>query len=556
MAFDGIMTAAVAFELNSLLCGSKIEKVYQPEAEELILNLHTKTGKMKLYMSAASHNARIHLYTEEFINPQNPSAFCMLMRKHIQSGRITQVRQVGSERIVEISIETLDELGYNVSKKLMVEIMGKHSNISLIDASSMKIIDCIKRVSVDQSRLRQLLPGLIYTLPPAQDKTPFKDVTCDDMHSFAGRKLLDCIGGLSPVLCDEILKDGPEKAYDNLDAIRKSVESGIFAPCVYLKEDGSPMDFTVTPLSAYENILEKIPCESVSEAVQKYYSGRESSNRIKQKGQNLKKTVEQKLKKLYLKKQKLSEELMKAENSDQLRLYGELLTANLHMCRPGDSSVTVTNYYDGSQLTIPLDKRYSPSKNAQNYFKRYSKSRTAIKEKTLQLELNENDIGYMESVLAHIENAESLETVEAIRAELTEQGYLKKRKSREIQKKHKASPIEYTSSEGYRILVGRNNTENDWLTLKKAGRNDLWLHTKDIPGSHVIVFLEGNEPDETTIYEAAQIAAYHSKARNSHQVPVDYVPVKYVKKPGGSKPGMVIFTNNRTVYVTPEIPEK
>lgn len=555
MAFDGITTAAVAMELDRLLSGSKIEKVYQPEAEELILNLHTRTGKMKLYISASSHNSRIHIYTEEFINPQNPSSFCMLMRKHIQSGRITSVRQVGSERIIEISIETLDELGYSVSKKLIAEIMGKHSNITLVDAQTMKIIDSIKRVSIDQSRFRQLLPGLTYSYPPLQDKIPFRDVTREDTISMKGRRLLDCIGGLSPVMCDEILKDGYDKVYDNLEDIRSRIDAGVFYPCIYLREDKSPMDFSVTPVSAYECTLEKVTYDSVSEAVQNYYSGRDSSNRVKQKSHDLKRAAEQKLKKLYLKKQKLSEELLKAENSEELRLYGELLTANLHLAKSGASSVTVTNYYDGNEITIPLDRRYPPSKNAQNYFKRYGKSKTAIREKTVQIEENNRDIEYLESVLSLIENADSLDSVEALRNELTEEGYLRRKKTHQIQKKQKIRPIEYRSSEGFRILVGRSNTENDYLTLKMAGRNDLWLHTKDIPGSHVIVFLEGKEADESTIYEAAKIAAYHSKARNSEQVPVDYVPVKYVKKPGKSKPGMVIFTGNRTVYVKPEIPE-
>lgn len=555
MAFDGITTAAVAMELDRLLSGSKIEKVYQPEAEELILILHTRTGRMKLYISASSHNARIHIYTEEFINPQNPSSFCMLMRKHIQSGRITSVRQVGSERIIEISIETLDELGYGVSRKLIVEIMGKHSNITLVDAQTMKIIDSIKRVSIDQSRYRQLLPGLTYSYPPGQDKIPFREVTREDTMSMKGRRLLDCIGGLSPVMCDEIQKDGYDRVFDNLEAIRSRIDAGVFYPCIYLKEDKSPMDFSVTPISAYESTLEKAAYDSVSEAVQNFYSGRDSSNRVKQKSHDLKRAAEQKLKKLYLKKQKLSEELLKAENSEELRLYGELLTANLHLAQPGASSVTVTNYYDGNQISIPLDRRYSPSKNAQNYFKRYGKSKTAIREKTVQIEENDRDIEYLESVLSLIENADSLDSVEALRNELTEEGYLRRKKSHRIQKKQKVRPIEYRSSEGFRILVGRSNTENDYLTLKMAGRNDLWLHTKDIPGSHVIVFLEGREADETTIYEAAKIAAYHSKARNSEQVPVDYVPVKYVKKPGKSKPGMVIFTNNKTVYVKPQIPE-
>ena len=552
MAFDGIMTAAVTYELNHVLQGGKIEKVYQPEAEELVLNIHSKSGKLKLYMSSSGNHAGMYLSSENFSNPANPSAFCMLLRKHLQSGRITSIKQVGSERIAEIYIETMDELGFNVNKKLVVEIMGKHSNISLVDESSGKIIDSIKRVSIDTSRVRQLLPGMIYQYPPLQDKIPFREVTAGDVASFEGRRLLDCIGGISPSIADEL--EG--NVYENLENIRQRLESGDFMPCVYLKDDSSPMEFSAFPLRAYENNLGKVNFNTVSEATEYYFSHRTSSNRIRQKGNDLLKAVEQKLKKLYLKKQRLAEDLLKAENSEELRLYGELLTANLHRCRTGDRSVTVDNYYNGTTVTIPLDVRYSPSKNAQMYFKKYGKSKTAVREKALQIEENDRDIQYLESVLSYIENADSADTIEALRTELTAEGYLKRRKNSPVQKKQKPSPVEYISSEGFRILVGRNNTENDTLTLKLAGKTDLWLHTKDIPGSHVIVFTEGKEMDEKTIFEAAAIAAYHSKARNSEQVPVDYVPVKYVKKPNGAKPGMVIFTNNRTVYVKPAIPGK
>ena len=550
MAFDGVMTAAVVYELNHILQGGKIEKVYQPEAEELVFNIHSKSGKLKLYISSSGNHAGIYISSESFSNPASPSAFCMLLRKHLQSGRITDIRQVGSERIVEIYIETMDELGFNVNKKLVVEIMGKHSNISLVDEGSGKIIDSIKRISIDTSRVRQLLPGMIYQYPPLQDKIPFKEVTPEAATGFEGKRLIDCIGGISSAISGEL--EG--NTFEALSAIIQRLASGDFSPCVYLKEDNSPMEFSAFPLKAYENNLDKVTFNTVSEAIEYYYSHRASSNRIKQKGNDLLKAVEQKLKKLYLKKQRLSEDLLKAENSEDLRLYGELLTANLHKCKTGDSSVTVDNYYDGTTVTIPLDIKYSPSKNAQMYFKKYGKSKTAIKEKALQIEENNKDIQYLESVLSYIENAESADTIEALRTELTAEGYLKRRKNNPVQKKQKASPIEYISSKGFRILVGRNNTENDTLTLKIAGKTDLWLHTKDIPGSHVIVFTEGKEADEKTIFEAAAIAAYHSKARNSEQVPVDYVPVKYVKKPSGAKPGMVIFTNNRTVYVKPQIP--
>ena len=313
MAFDGIMTAAVTYELNHTLQGGKIEKVYQPEAEELVFNIHSKSGKLKLYISSSGNHAGIYLSSESYSNPANPSAFCMLLRKHLQSGRITDVKQVGSERIAEIYIETMDELGFNVNKKLVVEIMGKHSNISLVDEGTGKIIDSIKRISIDTSRVRQLLPGMIYQYPPLQDKIPFKEVTAEDISSFENRRLLDCIGGISPSIADELEGNISE----NLEAIRQRLATGDFSPCVYLKEDGSPMEFSAFPLRAYENHLNKVDFNTVSEAVEYYYSHRASSNRIKQKGTDLLKAVEQKLKKLYLKKQRLSEDLLKAENSEE-----------------------------------------------------------------------------------------------------------------------------------------------------------------------------------------------------------------------------------------------
>ncbi len=287
-----------------------------------------------------------------------------------------------------------------------------------------------------------------------------------------------------------------------------------------------------------------------------YFGKKASSNQGRQKSHDLIKSVNAQLDKMYLKKKRLSEDLLRAENSEDLRLFGELLTANIHLVSPGAKSVEVTNYYDGSRVTIPLDVKLSPSKNAQRYFKKYGKAKTAIKEKQIQLAENDDEINYLESVLSFLENTEDVGEIESLRAELVETGYVRRRKQSGgfKEKKTKPAPYRYTLSNGMGVLVGRNNKENDYLTFKLAGNRDLWLHTKDIPGSHVIVQSAGAELDEASIWEAAAIAAYHSKARTSENVPVDYVPVKFVKKPSGAKPGMVIFTNNRTVYVNPKIP--
>lgn len=551
MAFDGIVTAAAAFELKEKLLLGKIEKVYQPEPDELVFHIHTRNGNYRLYASAASDHARIHLITENPPNPAVPLAFCMLLRKHLQGGRITDICQKDSERIIEITLETLDELGFAVNKRLIFEIMGKHSNIILVDLTTGKIIDSIKRVSIDVNRARQVLPGKIYEYPPVQDKIPFKEITPEQLSGISRdpKSLLSAIGGISPAAA-ALLADSNEP-YETLKDIRTSISAGTFTPAVYLKDDGTPGDFHVIPLDIYP---EKKIFDSVSKMLDYYFVNKESSNRIRQKSSDLEKNLTSMLNKLYLKRQRLGEDLIKAGNSDKYRLFGELLTANIHAVSPGADSVNVINYYDGSRIDIPLDPKYSASKNAQRYFKKYGKARTALKEKQIQIQETDLDISYLESVSAFLENVTTVDEVDSIRDELIEAGFLKRRKTVGIKKKPKIKPYRYETADGFKVLAGHNNKENDQLTFKMAGPKDYWFHTKDIHGSHVILFTEGRELTETAIFDAAAIAAYHSKGRASENVPVDYTQVKHVKKPAGAKPGMVIFTHNRTVYVTPKLP--
>ena len=555
MAFDGIITCAMVKELQNKIYLGKIEKVYQPENDELVFHIHTKTGNVKLFASVGSAHARLHFIEENPKNPPVPLAFCMLLRKHLQGGRIVEISQKDSERIIEISLETLNELGFNVSKKLIFEIMGKHSNIILVDMTTGKIIDSIKRVSIDVNRVRQVLPGKEYEYPPVQDKIPFKVITADQLGAIDAnsKAILSQVGGISPAIAWELT--AKKDRYGFLQQILESIARGTFVPRVYLDEKDVPQEFHITDLTEYEDAARRMDFQTLSQCLAYYFDNKASSNRARQKSHDLVKSVTTTLDKLYLKKQRLSEDLLKAENSEDLRLYGELLTANMHLIKPGDKSVEVVNYYDNSTVKIPLDERHTPAKNAQQYFKRYGKAKTAVKEKQIQLEEVDDDIKYLESVLSYLNNTDSIEEIEALRTELIETGYIRRRKTTFKEKKYKPQPHRYETTDGFTVLVGRNNKENDYLTLKTASKADIWFHTKDIPGSHVIVQTDGKELSESDIFEAAAIAAYHSKGRTSENVPVDYVAVRYVKKPAGAKPGMVIFTNNKTVWVNPGLPE-
>ena len=569
MAYDGIITYAAAKELNERIVPGKIEKVYQPGPDDLLVHIHTQRGNVRLFMSCNSQSARVCLTEGSYTNPEQPPAFCMLLRKHIQGGRITSVSQKDSERIIEIDIEAQNEMGFSVCRRLIVEIMSKHSNIVLVDLETGKIIDSIKRISIDVNRYRQLLPGVVYQYPPEQDKIPFRDVGPLTGLPCGDRAIMARVSGISPAISREMLRycregddatlisDAPAR---RLMEIVSSVSDGSARPRAYV-DDGTPREFHICDLEEFEE-LETRFFDTVSECIDYYYSNRDTSNLVRQKSMPLLKSAQAALDKALLKKKKLSEDLLNAENSDKYRLYGELLTANLHMVEPGAKSVTVTNYYDGSLITIPLDEKTGAAANAQRYFKKYSKARTAIHEKQAQLEDNDMDIAYLESVVRNIEAADNVPLLEAIRDELEQTGYLRRRQkaSQRRRTKPKPEPYRYTLSDGTEVLAGRNNMENDWLTMKYASKIDVWMHTKDIPGSHVIVKLgDGRNVDDLSaelIYEAASIAAYHSKAGSGDNVPVDYVPVRYVKKPAGSKPGMVIFTHNRTVYVTPKLPQQ
>lgn len=574
MAFDAIVTRAMVKELNDLILLGKIDKIYQPIRDELVINIHTKRGNKRIFASASSNAPRLHFIDYNTANPATPFAFCMLLRKHLSGGRIIAIKQKDCERIIEFSFETLNELGFTLGKKLIFEIMGKHSNIILVDTESGNIVDAIKRVSIDTSRARQVLPGMRYEYPPAQDKIGFDELTFEEFAALqpSPKIYLNTIGGISPAIARELadmaLNRCKQEAFELIKAasqIGNAPETNLardsrqeIKPVIYYedKECTKPLDYHVMNLNELEQSAYSRHFDSMSECIDSFFSGKINSSLVKQRSHDLYKKVQAMYDKAVLKKQKLSEDLISAQDSEYLRLYGEILTANLHAVKPGISKVKLVNYYDGSEIEIPLDTRFSASKNAQIYFKKYGKSKTAIKEKTSQLKETQADIDYLDSVLSFLDEPENSDDIEAVRAELVEGGYLRPRKLKGKVLKFKPSPHRYKSPSGFDILVGRNNKENDLLTLKTASKSDIWLHTKDIPGSHVILKTNGENAAADDIYCAAAIAAWHSKAKSSANVAVDYVPVRYVKKPSGAKPGMVIFTNNHTVYIDPALPKK
>lgn len=575
MAFDGIVTTAVVRDLQENLTGGRIDRIYQPSADEIILQVRRGREKYRLYISANTSHAGLYFISEKDTNPQNPPAFCMLMRKHMQSARIRAVRQVESERIIEIDTDAVNELGFAVNHRLTVEIMGKHSNIILIDIASGRIIDAIKRLSMDVNRFRQILPGTLYVRPPSHGKIPYFDLSAEDFRKAMlpsqghnlDKALVSSIQGISPLFASELLyradiygSDPDESHIDRLyneliSAVREASE-GPGAPCIYTdRRTGTPCEFHALDLTILSEKYDRTATENISIACGLYFEGRDSSNRIRQKSSDIRRVISRALDRLLLKKQRLEEDLLRAEDSEKYRLYGELLTASLHNVTDGRQYAEVENYYDGTIMKIPLDPRYSAARNAQRYFKKYSKSKTAVIEKQRQLEETSQEIDYLESVVTFVHNAMTSEDLDDIRSELADNGYMKHRHSRGQQKKQKLHPYRYSLSSGLEVAAGRNNIENDQLTFRKASAGDIWMHTKDIPGSHVVVFTNGRQLTAEEIYEAASVAAYHSKARQSENVPVDYVNIRHVRKPNGARPGFVTFTNNRTVYVDPLLPE-
>ncbi len=578
MAFDGIVVHAIAGELNELLRDGKIDKIHQPEKDTVTIIVRTRAGAYRLLLCANPSCARVHLASGSMENPMQPPMFCMLMRKHLSGGRITLIEQPEFERIIRIHIESYDELGELSEKVLICELMGKYSNIILINKDS-KIIDSVYHIDLSVSSVRQILPGLIYTAPPAQDKLNPALVGKDEIKKGLStsnvplfKQLMDAYSGISPLMAREAVyratgftdKTGEEASGEELDKtayiFSKMIENtlgGVYTPCTAAdKDSGKLIDFNALEITQFESMANVTVYESVNEAAEAFYLKKSSMQSLKQKSGDLMKFVNNNLERCLKKLQIENETLEKAKNKEKFKIYGDLITANLYRIEQGMKHIECENFYSetGETVKIPLKDDLTPAKNAQRYYTKYTKEKTAEAETAKQKELNLKEIDYLESVKEAIELAESGAEIAMIREELTEQGYLKHRGGKKGNKKKTLpTPMHFVSDDGYDIYVGKNNAQNDYVTLKLSRSTDIWFHTKSIHGSHAIVRTpDAMEVPDRTYLQAAALAAYYSKARNSKSVPVDYTEVKNVKKPAGAKPGMVIYVNYNTIYADPD----
>lgn len=579
MALDGLVIHSLAHELHSKLVGGKIDKIHQPENDELVLYIRNNKENFKLVLSSSASNPRVYIannYKKE--NPIKAPMFCMLFRKYIQGGIITEISQVNFERIIKISVESFDELKEKTTKDIYIEIMGRHSNIILVQQSEEKIIDSIKRIPPSISRVRQLLPNLTYELPPAQDKiNPIKGASIKSfiniLREFDGplfKGIYSKFLGVSPCVAREICHRSNLNPNDKAESMSRDelsilyrvfsdlftkIKNNEYSPCIVIDEKlDKVIDFSCIDLT-YLDGNKFIRNDSISQVIEDYYKTKDIKDRIHQRTSDLRKSISIKLDRLYHKQKKIEKELIDADNADIYKVRGELLTAYIYMIEKGMKSIDVANFYDEnySNITISLNENLTPSENAQKYFKKYSKLKTAKKELTSQIEICNEEIEYLENIMLGIENCENLDELEDIKEELIRLGYAKSTRKYKVKKDIDLTtkPNLFISSDGFTILVGKNNKQNDYLTLRIADPEDIWMHTKNIPGSHVIIKCAGKNISDETLYEGAMLAAYYSKGIMSSQVPVDYTMKKHVKKPSGSKPGMVIYETNSTIYVTP-----
>ena len=569
MPLDAVCLSAVVREIAPQLEGSRIEKIQQPARDQIVLLLR---GSRRVLINAGANQPRIHMTAKLRDNPSQPPMFCMLLRKYIGGGRIVSLEQTPLERVVTLTIDAMDELGEMSRYRLVLECMGRHSNLILV-APDGHIIDCLRRVDFEMSAQRQVLPGLFYHLPPQQEKASPFAITEEEFGELLrgcpaeeqlDRWLLDTFTAISPLIARELvyracgttdarIEEERGQLWTVFTAWQQAVTADDMTPQLLLKGD-KYSDFTYLAPQQYGALMNVQEAESFSALLDDFYEGREQADRVRQKGQDLLKTVTNARDRVRRKIALQEKEYLQTLDRDRLRICGELITANLYRMERGSGRVTVENYYepDCPPMEIRLDPRLSPQENAAKYFKQYNKAKTAEKILTEQLQRGREELDYLESVLQQLQQAEAEQDFNDIRTELTDGGYIRSHGKKQPGFQRASKPREFRSTAGLRILVGRSNKQNDQLTCKIAGPRDIWLHTQKIHGSHVILCTEGAEPDEQSLVEAAILAAYYSQGRESGKVPVDYTPARYVKKPSGAKPGMVVYTTYQTRQVSPD----
>ena len=577
MPLDALCLSGVVAELKPILTGAKIDKVHQPGRDEIILALRLGRGNGRLLLSASPNHPRLQMTELSRENPDAPPMFCMLLRKHLMGGRILSVEQPHLERIVELRLEVLDELGDRKERRLILEAMGRRANLVLVDDQG-RIVDCLRRVDGDMSAQRQLLPGLFYRLPPAMDKADptaldgaewLRQVEQAPGESRVDHWLLDTFGGWSPLVCreiafraggrvditfDELGAQGRVRVAEAAEALLNSVKENNFTPTV-ISIEKRPKDFTFFPAEQYEEAGECAAYPTFSALMDRFYEQRENQERIRQKGQDLIRSVTNARDRTARKIANQQRELDATQDRERLRQFGDIITSNLHTMERGMATLRALDFYDpeGAEVEIKLDPLLTPQQNAAKYYKEYNKAKTAEEMLTIQLEKGRRELDYLNSVLENITLAEGERDLQEIRQELADTGYLRRQtKGKDKGRRLSPKPMEFRSTAGLRISVGKNNVQNDLLTCKQAFKSDIWFHTQKIHGSHVILWTGGAQPDLQSLNEAACLAAWFSQGRESGKVPVDYTPVKYVKKPAGARPGMVVYTTYETAWVTPD----
>ena len=571
MAFDGITVAALTKELKETICDGRIAKIAQPESDELLLTIKTKEGQRRLSISASASLPLIYLTNDNKPSPMTAPNFCMLLRKHIGNGRIVDVSQPGLERIIQLRIEHLDELGDLRQKTLVIEIMGKHSNIIFCDEKD-QIIDSIKHVPAQMSSVREVLPGRPYFIPDTMEKqNPLTAAGEDFSQALQGKPMriskavYTSFTGISPVVAEEICYlagiDSQMTASDLTDDMlthlyrqfqyyMEDVRNGAFTPVIYF-DGNTPKEFSALPLTHFQN-LEKKEYSSISEVLSTYYATRNALVRIRQKSADLRHIVQTALERNRKKYELQSRQLKDTENRDLYKVYGELINAYGYQLPEGSKELTALNYYTGEEITIPLDPVKTPQENAQKYFARYNKQKRTYEALTELISETGDEIRYLESVESALDIALYEEDLTQIKEELSQAGYIRRRQQKK-KAKILSRPLHYVSSDGYHMYVGKNNLQNEELTFHFASGNDWWFHAKGVPGSHVILKSGGDEVPDRTFEEAGRLAAYYSKNRGNEKAEIDYIEKKHVKKVNGGRPGFVIYHTNYSLVIDSDI---